>query len=258
MKFVIEHLEKHFDKKVVLKNINFIFEESKIYGLLGRNGAGKTTLFNCINRDIKADGGTFYLEEDGIRHEVKPENIGYVLSTPTVPEFLTGREFLKFFLDINGNSVRNAKGIDEYFDYMSIEPEDRDKLMKDYSHGMKNKMQMLVNIIAEPKILLLDEPLSALDGVIKESIKDKIKEIAREYHLTTIIVTHDPEEALTLSGKVVIMNQGTIAQYGRPEDIINTPEEDFVKNFILRQLEIKRNNIMMLFSESEAKRFQVV
>ena len=110
----------------------------------------------------------------------------------------------------------------------------------------------------KPKILLLDEPLSALDGVIKESIKDKIKEIAREYHLTTIIVTHDPEEALTLSDKVVIMNQGTIAQYGRPEDIINTPEEDFVKNFILRQLEIKRNNIMMLFSESEAKRFQVV
>ena len=97
-----------------------------------------------------------------------------------------------------------------------------------------------------------------MDGVIKESIKDKIKEIAREYHLTTIIVTHDPEEALTLSDKVVIMNQGTIAQYGRPEDIINTPEEDFVKNFILRQLEIKRNNIMMLFSESEAKRFQVV
>ena len=113
-------------------------------------------------------------------------------------------------------------------------------------------------MVMKPKILLLDEPLSALDGVIKESIKDKIKEIAREYHLTTIIVTHDPEEALTLSDKVVIMNQGTIAQYGRPEDIINTPEEDFVKNFILRQLEIKRNNIMMLFSESEAKRFQVV
>ena len=66
MKFTIEHLEKHFDKKEVLKDINFTFEEGKIYGLLGRNGAGKTTLFNCINRDIKADGGTFYLEEDGI------------------------------------------------------------------------------------------------------------------------------------------------------------------------------------------------
>lgn len=113
-------------------------------------------------------------------------------------------------------------------------------------------------MVMKPKILLLDEPLSALDGVIKESIKSKIKEIAREYHLTTIIVTHDPEEALTLSDKVCIMNQGTIAQYGRPEDIINAPEEEFVKTFILKQLEIKRNNIMSLFRDSEAKRLQVV
>ena len=106
-------------------------------------------------------------------------------------------------------------------------------------------------MVMKPKILLLDEPLSALDGVIKESIKDKIKEIAREYHLTTIIVTHDPEEALTLSDKVLIMNQGNIAQFGRPEDIINAPEEDFVKKFILRQLEIKRNNIYSLFGYRE-------
>ena len=133
-----------------------------------------------------------------------------------------------------------------------------DKKIEQLSGGQKQRVALARTMVMKPKILLLDEPLSALDGVIKESIKDKIKEIAREYHLTTIIVTHDPEEALTLSDKVVIMNQGTIAQYGRPEDIINTPEEDFVKNFILRQLEIKRNNIMMLFSESEAKRFQVV
>ena len=166
MRFIIEHLEKHFDKKEVLKDIDFTFEEGKIYGLLGRNGAGKTTLFNCINRDIKADGGTFFLEEDGTRREVEPEDIGYVLSMPAVPEFLTGREFLKFFLDINSDSIREPKSIDEYFDFMSIEPEDRDKLMKDYSHGMKNKMQMLVNIIAEPKILLLDEPLTSLDVVV--------------------------------------------------------------------------------------------
>ena len=71
-------------------------------------------------------------------------------------------------------------------------------------------------------------------------------------------MTHDPEVALTLSDNVLIMNQWNIARFGIPEDIINAPEEDFVKKFILRQLEIKRNNIMMLFSESEAKRFQVV
>ena len=99
----------------------------------------------------------------------------------------------------------------------------------------------------KPKILLLDEPLSALDGVIKESIKDRIKTIAKEYHLTTIIVTHDPEEALTLSDRVLIINEGTISQYGKPEEIINAPANNFVQEFILRQLEIKKNNIFSLF-----------
>lgn len=119
MKFVIEHLSKSFEKKEVLRDIDFTFDEGKIYGLLGRNGAGKTTLFNCLNRDLKADSGNFYIEdENGVRREVSAEDIGYVLSTPTVPEFLTGREFLKFFMDINEKSINNPKSIDEYFDYM--------------------------------------------------------------------------------------------------------------------------------------------
>ena len=97
MKFVIEHLSKSFERKDVLKDISFTFEEGKIYGLLGRNGAGKTTLFNCLNRDLKMDNGSFCIVDDsGGRREVAAEDIGYVLSTPTVPEFLTGREFLKF------------------------------------------------------------------------------------------------------------------------------------------------------------------
>ena len=166
MQFTIEHLSKKFEKKEVLRDVSFTFESGKIYGLLGRNGAGKTTMFNCLNRDIPADGGRFYLEENGQEREVEAGDVGYVLSTPVVPEFLTGREFLKFFLDINGKSIREKKTIDEYFDYISIDPEDRDKLMKDYSHGMKNKMQMLVNIIAKPNILLLDEPLTSLDVVV--------------------------------------------------------------------------------------------
>ena len=91
--------------------------------------------------------------------------------------------------------------------------------------------------------------ISALDGVIKESIKDKIKQIAREFKLTTIIVTHDPEEALTLSDKVLIVNNGTISQFGAPDEIIQTPDNEFVKEFILNQLVIKKNNIFTLFSQ---------
>ena len=100
-------------------------------------------------------------------------------------------------------------------------------------------------MVMKPKILLLDEPLSALDGVIKESIKEKIVTIAKDFHLTTIIVTHDPEEALTISDKVLIINKGNIEQFGTPDEIINSPASDFVNDFILKQLTIKKNNIFI-------------
>lgn len=208
MKFIIEHLSKRFEKKEVLRDIDFTFEEGKIYGLLGRNGAGKTTMFNCLNRDLIADGGSFYLEENGIRRDVKAEDIGYVLSTPTVPEFLTGREFLKFFMDINEASVKDPKPLDAYFDYMSIDPEDRDKLLKDYSHGMKNKMQMLINIIAQPNILLLDEPLTSLDVVVAEEMKQLLRSL--KDGRITIFSTHIMDLALDLCDEIVLLSHGEL------------------------------------------------
>lgn len=120
------------------------------------------------------------------------------------------------------------------------------------SGGQKQRVALARTMVMKPKILLLDEPLSALDGVIKESIKEKIKTIAKEFHLTTIIVTHDPEEALTLSDRVLIMKDGSISQYAKPKDIIEHPQNSFVKEFILNQLEIKRNNIFTLFGETYA------
>ena len=208
MKFVIEHLSKRFEEKEVLRDITFTFEDGKIYGLLGRNGAGKTTLFNCLNRDIKTDSGSFFLEEDGARHEVAAEDMGYVLSTPNVPEFLTGREFLKFFLDINGSSIQSPKSLDEYFDMMSIAAEDRDKLLKDYSHGMKNKMQMLINIIAQPKVLLLDEPLTSLDVVVAEEMKQLLRSL--KGGRITIFSTHIMDLALDLCDEIVLLHRGEL------------------------------------------------
>ena len=209
MKLVIKHLKKNFEKKEVLKDINFEFEKGKIYGLLGRNGAGKTTLFNCLNEDLELDGGEFYIN-DGTDQKVEPEDIGYVLSTPNVPEFLTGREFLKFFIEINEKRIKNKKTIDEYFDFVQIEKEDRDKLMKDYSHGMKNKMQMLVNIIASPDILLLDEPLTSLDVVAQEEMKQLFKDIKKDHII--IFSTHIMELALDLCDEIVVLNKGVLKE----------------------------------------------
>lgn len=131
-----------------------------------------------------------------------------MLSTPTVPEFLTGREFLKFFMDINENNIENLKAIDEYFDYMSIDLEDRDKLLKDYSHGMKNKMQMLINIIAQPNILLLDEPLTSLDVVVAEEMKQLLRSL-KEGRII-IFSTHIMDLALDLCDEIVLLNHGEL------------------------------------------------
>ena len=117
------------------------------------------------------------------------------------------------------------------------------KRVDQLSGGQRQRVALARTMVMKPRILLLDEPLSALDGVIKESIKDRIKAIAREIHLTTIIDTHDPEEALTLSDRVLIIDQGSISQYARPDEIVHQPRNDFVRKFILRQLEIKRGNI---------------
>lgn len=210
MELVIENLKKNFKQNEVLKDINFTFQEGKIYGLLGRNGAGKTTLFNCLNEDIDIDNGNFYLVDNSLKKDIEPNDIGYVLSTPNVPEFLTGREFLKFFIDINKDRIKDLKTIDEYFDFMKIDVNDRDKLLKDYSHGMKNKMQMLVNIIASPKILLFDEPLTSFDVVVSEEMKEMLRSIKNNHII--IFSTHIMELALDLCDEIVILNKGILTE----------------------------------------------
>ena len=215
MKLVIENLNKSFDKKEVLKNINFTFESGKIYGLLGRNGAGKTTFFNCLNEDLKCDSGEFYLSDGKSNKKIESSDIGYVLSTPVVPEFLTGREFLKYFIDINKDSIKDLKTIDEYFDIVKIDMEDRDKLMKDYSHGMKNKMQMLIYLIASPNILLLDEPLTSFDVVVAEEMKELLKKMKKNRIL--IFSTHIMELALDLCDEIVVLQKCELLEIKRDE-----------------------------------------
>ena len=229
MKLVVKNLKKNFEKKEVLKDINFEFEKGKIYGLLGRNGAGKTTFFNCLNEDIEIDAGEFFIEDNGKQRKMEAEDIGYVLSTPNVPEFLTAREFLKFFIDINKKRIKDEKNIDEYFDFMKIEKEDRDRLLKDYSHGMKNKMQMLVNIIASPNVLLLDEPLTSFDVVVAEEMKQMLREIKKDHII--IFSTHIMELALDLCDEIVILNKGILEEIDK-----NNLDNEHLKNKIIDAL----------------------
>lgn len=204
MQLTIKNLTKTYGEKVVLKDIDFTFEEGKIYGLIGRNGAGKTTFFNCLNEDVEIDKGEVILSNEYGENKLTTEDIGYVISTPTVPEFLTGKEFLTFFLEINKDKIKEEKSMEEYFDLVKINKEDQDKLLKEYSHGMKNKMQMLINFITNPKVLLLDEPLTSLDVVVQEEMKQLLKNMKKGHIL--IFSTHILEIALDLCDEIVILN----------------------------------------------------
>ena len=204
MKLEVVNLTKKYGDKLVLDEVSFTFEAGKIYGLIGRNGAGKTTFFNCINKDVDIDGGICSLIENEIKKNLTVSEIGYVQSVPIVPEFLTGKEFLNFFLEINREKIKDSKSIDEYFDLVKLDKEDQNKLLKYYSHGMKNKLQMLIHFISDDKILLLDEPLTSLDIVVQDDMKKLFKKMKKDHII--IFSTHILELALDLCDEIIILN----------------------------------------------------
>lgn len=221
MQLELNKIEKSFDKKEVLKGASFCFEKGKIYGLLGRNGAGKTTLFNCLSGETACDNGNAVLIKDtGEKQSLDQEDIGYVFSSPILPEFLTGYEFVKFFMDINKNKIDKTKTIDDYFNLIKIEPDDRHRLIKGYSHGMKNKIQMLCFIIARPPVILLDEPLTSFDVVVALEIKQLLREIKQDHII--IFSTHILQLATDLCDEIVVLNNGELE--GIDSSIIHSTE----------------------------------
>ena len=234
-------------------HMNFYVDKGEFCIIVGPSGAGKTTLLNLILGIVEADAGTIcYNGEDLTRAAMEKRGFNIVFQDYALFPNLNVYQNITYGLK-NRPGISTQKEVEELIHLLGLE-EHLSKRVDQLSGGQKQRVALARTMVMKPRILLLDEPLSALDGVIKESIKDRIKTIAREFHLTTIIVTHDPEEALTLSDRVLIIDQGTIAQYGCPADIIQKPENDFVRTFILNQLEIKRNNIYALFGADAAGR----
>ena len=220
MNLVLDEIKKSFGNKQVLKGASFSFEKGKIYGLLGRNGSGKTTLFNCLSGELSPDSGTAVLKEHPNTAELSDSDVGYVFATPILPEFLTGYEFLKFFIDINQDKADANKSIDDYFDLVKIEPEDRHRLIKGYSHGMKNKIQMLCFIISRPPVILLDEPLTSFDVVVALEMKQLLREM-RENHII-IFSTHILQLATDLCDEIVVLHQGHLEKVDH--EMLKSPE----------------------------------
>ncbi|MHA6531459.1 ABC transporter ATP-binding protein [Paenibacillus sp. BAC0078] len=220
MELILDNIRKSYSDKQVLNGIDFTFEKGKIYGLLGRNGAGKTSLFNCLSGEIGMDSGGAFLRRGDVSLPLREEEIGYVFSLPILPEFLTGYEFVKFFMDINRDKIDPGRTIDDYFDIIRFEQEDRHRLIKGYSHGMKNKIQMLLFIITRPPLILLDEPLTSFDVVVALEIKKLLREM-KEDHII-IFSTHILQLAADLCDELVILNNGVLQEI--PADTLHSPE----------------------------------
>lgn len=242
----IRHISKTFDNKEVLKDISFDVDDGEIMSILGPSGCGKTTLLNIVLGILQPTGGSIVFNGEDITN-IKMEDRGFNIVFQDFGLFphLTAYDNIVYGLH-NKPEISSSEEVDELIRLLDLK-EHLDKKPDQLSGGQKQRVALARTLVMKPKVLLLDEPFSALDGVIKESIKERIRLVANTFHLAMIIVTHDPEEALTLSDRILIIHQGVAAQYGRPHDIIFTPADDFIRKFILRQLEIKRSNIHRLF-----------
>ena len=244
-------ISKSFDGVTILKDISLEIGDGEIVSILGPSGSGKTTLLNMILGITYPNEGEILFNDKAVTFmPMEKRGFNIVFQDYALFPNLNAYKNITYGLR-NKPGISTPEEVDSLIDLLGLR-EHLNKKLDQLSGGQKQRIALARTMVMKPRILLLDEPLSALDGVIKESIKEKIVTIAKDFNLTTIIVTHDPEEALTISDKVLIINKGRIEQFAPPREIVSSPASDFIKNFILKQLEIKRDNIYKLFNVSSS------
>lgn len=229
----IKNVNKYYSKFHVLKNISLSIEKGEFISFLGPSGCGKTTLLRVISGLEELNSGNIFLKgkDISILHPSKRnfsivfqsyalfpnmttwENIAYGLKNKKMPKDLIEKK---------------VKSVLEMVGLFSIS----NKYPNEMSGGQQQRVALARAVALEPDILLLDEPLSALDAKVRESLRVEIKRIQKALNITTIMVTHDQEEALTMGDKIVIFNNGEVMQEGTPEEIYYEPINDFTADFI--------------------------
>ena len=249
---VLENIAKRYGDKSILSEISLAIPKGSIVSILGPSGCGKTTLLNLILGLVPAPSGRILVDGENVTN-VPMEKRGFNIVFQDYALFpnLNAEENIVYGLK-NCPGRSTPEEVRDLIPLLGLEPHLKSRV-QELSGGQKQRVALARTLVMKPRLLLLDEPLSALDGLIKESIKERIRTIARQLKLTTLIVTHDPEEALTLSDKVLIINGGRIAQFDTPQGIVHRPADDFVRRFILSQLTIKRDNIYRLFGQPAAE-----
>ncbi|NLC44442.1 MAG: ABC transporter ATP-binding protein [Clostridiales bacterium] len=230
----IEKLRKEYDSTTVaLDSIDLVFEESSFVALLGPSGCGKTTTLNCIAGLLEPTSGKIYFGEKDITGlQPKDRNIGMVFQSYALYPHLKVIDNIAFPLKQKGikKQERYAKAQD-IAKMMQIEHLLHRKPGQ-LSGGQQQRVSMARALVKEPNVLLLDEPMSNLDARLKIEIRDEIRRVQRATGITSIIVTHDQEEAMAIADKIAILDNGRIQQYDTPERLYHYPNNLFVAKFM--------------------------
>ena len=222
---------------VGLKNINLTINESEITVFIGPSGSGKTTLLKMINRlednttgEVKINGKN--VKEYNI-HKMRWD-IGYALQQVALFPHMNVEENIAIVPELKKwkKEKINAR-IDELLNMVGLEPEKyRKRKPSDLSGGEAQRVGIARALAADPKIILMDEPFSALDPITRASLQEDVKKLQKQIHKTIVFVTHDIEEAFLLGDKICIIQDGELIQSGTKQEIISNPKNDFVKKFI--------------------------
>ncbi|MCK3974479.1 ABC transporter ATP-binding protein [Streptococcus suis] len=221
----------------ILKNLTFDIQEGEFFVLIGPSGSGKTTTLKLINRLIEQTEGEVFFQGKRLKdfdlRELRLET-GYVLQQIALFPNMTVAENIALIPEMKGlGKEETLTRTRELLTKVGLEPDSYlDRLPKDLSGGEKQRIGILRAIIANPKVLLMDEPFSALDPINKAQLQDLIKELHEEFKMTTVFVTHDMDEAVKLADRICLMQDGQVVQLGSPDELRNYPANDFVKEFI--------------------------
>ena len=229
----VQNLSKKFGSTVALDQVSFEFEDGKFFALLGPSGSGKTTLLRMIAGFENPDQGSIQIDGKVVDHiPVEKRDIGMVFQSYALFPNMDVQANVGFGLRVRGISASETKRlVGEALELVRLSGFD-DRRPDQLSGGQRQRVALARAIVTKPRVLLLDEPLSALDRTLRLEMEIELKRIQRDVGITTIFVTHDQEEALTMSDQIGILNEGQLVQHGSPVDIYENPQSVFVARFL--------------------------
>lgn len=233
MGIVVEDVSKQFGSFKAVDQVRLEIKMGSLVALLGPSGSGKSTLLRLIAGLEMPDRGRIFLTgTDATAQSVQERNIGFVFQHYALFKHLTVRQNIAFGLEIRKVPKAKVKGrVKELLELVQMSGLG-DRYPSQLSGGQRQRVALARALAVEPKVLLLDEPFSALDAKVRKDLRAWLRRLHDEVHVTTVFVTHDQEEAMELSDEIVVMNQGRVEQIGTAAEIYDHPASPFVMSFI--------------------------